>query len=51
MDISEKKERIDDIKKIENFLTELGFASNSNPTAQNIIYSKNNEVIIIKNKN
>jgi len=38
----------DDIKKIKEFLSGLGFVCNSYPTAQNLIYSKNGDTIIIK---
>jgi len=39
----------EDIEKIKQYLKNLGFICKSYPTAQNLIYSKNNEVIIIKN--
>lgn len=44
----EKKE-LSDIEKIKNFLVGLGFVCDSYPTSQNFIYSKNGEVVIIKN--
>lgn len=47
--IAEKKES-DDRKKIENFLIELGFNCSSIPSAQHLIYSKNGDVVLIKNK-
>jgi len=40
-----------DIEKIKQYLKNLGFICKSYPTAQNLIYSKNDEVIIIKNNN
>jgi len=44
-----KEKKISDMEKIKNFLEKLGFACNSKPSAQNLIYSKGNEVIVIKN--
>ena len=44
----EKKE-LSDIEKIKHFLLDLGFVCNSYPSAQHLIYSKNEEIIIIKN--
>jgi len=38
-----------DIKQIENFLVKLGFICNSVPSSQHRIYSKNGDVIMIKN--
>ena len=49
MNISGKKREADDIERIKDFLMGLGFASNSHPSSQNFIYSKNGEVVIIKN--
>ena len=37
-----------DIKEIRKFLDGLGFVCNSYPLAQNLIYSKNRDTIIIK---
>jgi hypothetical protein len=45
----EQKES-NDMKQIENFLVELGFICNSVPSAQHLIYSKNRDVVMIKNK-
>ena len=45
----EKKE-LEYIEKIKKFLVELGFVCNSYPSAQNLVYSKNKTVVIIKNK-
>ena len=42
-------EELDDIEKIKNFLIELGFVCSSYQFAQNLIYSKNGETVIIKN--
>ena len=49
MKILSEKRKIDDIKKVKNYLLELGFVCNSQPSAQNLIYSKNENIIIIKN--
>ena len=45
-----KKVGIKDIDKIKNFVISLGFECNSFPNSSNQIYSKNNEVVIIKCK-
>ena len=45
-----KNKEINDIKKIEDFLSNLGFICDSFPFSQNLIYSKDGEVIIIKNR-
>ena len=42
-------EEFNDIEKIKNFLIELGFVCNSSQSAQNLIYYKNGEAVIIKN--
>ena len=47
--VNEKKVSYD-IEKIKNFLVKLGFVCNGFPSAQNLIYSKNEEIIIKKNK-
>ena len=44
--IDDKKNDIGNVKKC---LVELGFVCNSYPSAQQLIYTKNNEVVIIKN--
>ena len=44
-----KKTPSSDIEKIKTYLTKQGFVCNSCPTAQNLIYAKNGDVIIIKN--
>ena len=44
------KKKLTDIEKIKNFLIKLGFVCNSYPSSQNLIYSKNEETIIIKNR-
>jgi len=41
----------DDIEKVKKYLSGLGFVCNSDPTAQNLVYSKNEELLIIKNRN
>jgi len=38
-----------DIEKIKKYLLKLGFYCNSHESARNLIYSKKNEVVIIKN--
>jgi hypothetical protein len=43
------KKQLNDIEKIKNFLTKLGFVCSSYPSAQQLIYSKNGEIVIIKN--
>jgi hypothetical protein len=40
-----------DIDKIKQFLISLGFECNSFPTSDHQVYSKNEEVVIIKCKN
>ena len=50
MKVTSEKRSLTDIEKIKNFLIELGFVCNSFPSSQNLIYSKNKEIIIIKNK-
>ena len=49
MEITGEKKELSGIEKIRNFLAELGFVCNSDPSAQNLIYSKNGETVIIKN--
>ncbi|MDG6218161.1 MAG: hypothetical protein QCI00_01825 [Candidatus Thermoplasmatota archaeon] len=39
-----------DIEQVQNFLIGLGFICNSYPSAQHLIYSKDGEIVIIKNK-
>ena len=39
----------EDVKKVKKFLLELDFICNSTPTAQNLIYSKNGDIVVIKN--
>jgi len=46
---AEEKE-FSDIDKIKKFLVGLGFICNSLPSAQHQIYSKNGEIVMIKNK-
>ena len=43
------KKETDEIKKIKKFLLGIGFVCNSSPNAKHLIYSKNSDVIIIKN--
>jgi len=38
-----------DIEKIKKYLLDLGFICKSYPSAQHLIYSKNKDIIIIKN--
>jgi len=40
---------LNDIEKIKDFLVGLGFMCNSSPSAQHLIYSKNGDVVMIKN--
>jgi len=49
--ISDKKIEKSDIEKIKKYLLGLGFICNSFPSAQQLIYTKNREIIIIKNHN
>ena len=44
-----EKEETSDIEKIKKYLLKLGFFCNSHESAQHIIYSKEDEVVIIKN--
>jgi len=44
-----KQKKLSDMKRIENFLVGLGFICNSSPSAQHLIYSKNGEIVMIKN--
>ena len=43
------KKETKDIKGLKNYLSNQGFVCNSHPSAQQLIYSKDNDVIIIKN--
>ena len=45
MNAEEKK----DVETIKKCLIGLGFVCNSIPSAQNLVFYKNNEVVIIKN--
>lgn len=45
----EGKNDTSDMENIKDFLMNLGFISNSDPSAQHLIYTKNGETIIIKN--
>ena len=49
MKSSSEKRKLNDIEKIKNFLVGLEFVCNSYPSAQNLIYSKNEDVVIIRN--
>jgi len=40
---------LSDIEKISNYLISLGFICQSQPSSQNQIYSKNGNVIIVRN--
>jgi len=48
MKIPNIKKESEDLIKIRKFLEGLGFICNSDPSAQNLIYSKNNDIIILK---
>ena len=50
MKIKEDK-KINDIRIIKQILLELGFVCNSHPSAKHLIYSKNQDVISIRNCN
>lgn len=50
MDKSNKKTEIDNTNKIKKYLAKLGFKCISSPSAQNLIYAQDRDVIIIKNK-
>ena len=49
MKISSEKRKTDDIKKVKTYLLGLGFVCNSHPSSQNLVYSKDMDIIIIKN--
>ena len=40
-----------DIEKVKEYILDLGFVCNSDQSAQNLVYSKNKELVIIKNNN
>jgi len=44
-----KRKHMDDISKIIEFLLKLNFKCDSFPSSQRQIYSKNKDIIIIKN--
>jgi len=46
-----KVKKEESIEKIKNYILDLGFVCNSDPSAQNLVYSKNEELVIIKNNN
>ena len=46
MNVSKEK---NDVENIKEYLLELGFACDSDSSAQQLIYSKNKEVVLIKN--
>jgi hypothetical protein len=46
---NQSEKETQDGEKIKKFLIGLGFICNSYPSAQNIIYSKNKDVVIVKN--
>lgn len=43
------KEDANDIEKVKSFILELGFDCISYPSAENLIYKKDGETILIKN--
>jgi len=45
-----KKVELNDIDKIKNFLDDLNFKCQSEPFSENLIYVKEGNIIIIKNK-
>ena len=45
-----EKNNTNDIEKIKEYILGLGFICNSTPNAQNLIYSKKGDLVIIKNK-
>jgi predicted lactoylglutathione lyase len=48
MKAHQEKKELNEIEKIKNFLLSLGFISNSDSSSDNKIFSKNGNVIIIK---
>lgn len=50
MKIKDEKKKLEDIDKVKNFLVGLGFVCNSYPSAQYLIYSKDGETVVIKNR-
>jgi len=50
MKISTEKNELSDIDKIKKFLTGLNFICYSQPSSRNQIYSKKEDIIIIKRK-
>lgn len=49
MENLEEKRKLSDIDKIKKFLIGLEFTCHSEPSSQNLIYSKKGNIIIIKN--
>ena len=50
MKITVEKKDLSDIEKVEDLLFSLGFVCNSYSSSQNLIYSKKEDIVIIKNK-
>jgi hypothetical protein len=50
MEKGKQKNQESDIEKIKIFLINLGFVLNSYPSADNLIYSKDGETVVIKNR-
>jgi len=51
MTINKEKNNENDIDRVKNFLKTLGFVCSSYPSAQHLIYTKENNTVIIKNNN
>jgi hypothetical protein len=49
MKTSREQKGLNDIETIKKFLVELGFVCNSYPSAEHLIYLKNEDKVIIKN--
>lgn len=50
MEIVKEKDEPNDIEKIKSFLLGLEFTCHSQPSSRNQIYSKNENIVIIKSK-
>lgn len=51
MKVEKGKEGNENIEKVKEYILNLGFVCNSDPSAQNLVYSKNEELLITKNNN
>jgi hypothetical protein len=50
MNQNSKTTDMNDIEKVKEYMQRLGFICISFPTSKNLVYSKNGDIIIIKNK-